>query len=675
MEPEITETSEDQTVEPQKRTRITKACDVCYNKKIKCDGATPQCEWCAHRGLQCSYERRIVRKRRSKYAKQLFAQHRSHLLDRVDRLERLLANALAEKTGTSLPRETSIGPSESATDTSLTREDDFNNEAPDISTPSSTDQPVLGSLHFAGWRLGSFNSRSGIPVFSELGENWIRSRTGQDASLERITALRQSWHNMARSDWGLSVDVVNVHLPIAMPDRQVVEKCLALYCESFLCCIFPVVDPVRLQTTISAAYSSTSGASSDDIHNAQACVFAFLAFVSFFNVYQSVNITSDAEKYSWTAHRILMTYTRPVTAETLQTSCMLMLYHLFSGDLANALIQDSVATRIVYMLGAHTTTYPSCNDVKIVSANSSYRERYLLRNIFWLIYMMDKELSLRTGQPPCLQDEHCDISFPPTYARRIFSQMMGFGTETDLGTVYPFPGSPELSIIKSKAYNALYSARALRKTDAEILRDIRELDDDLECWRLSVPLSYRPTVAFARATLPEDVLVMPSTMLHLDYNHCVAAIHQATSRCQAWISGNQDAMDGVGSSLELSIEASRSSLVYLQMASHLLDENSFWMVLYYPMSALLTLFYGILHRPLAPQSHKDLELLRSVPSMIRRIPISRWMEKAVRQIQAVDELVAELTTLGQSAIDKATRETETRRDNGSCSVISLINKN
>lgn len=32
------------------------------------------------------------------------------------------------------------------------------------------------------------------------------------------------------------------------------------------------------------------------------------------------------------------------------------------------------------------------------------------------------------------------------------------------------------------------------------------------------------------------------------------------------------------------------------------------------------------------------------------------MEKAARQIQAVDDLVEELTTLGQCAIDKATRE-------------------
>lgn len=278
-----------------------------------------------------------MRKRRSKYVQKkvicplyCFAhfsfskQHRSQLLDRVDRLERLLAKTLEQKTGESLPRELSSGLSDSATDTSPTREDDCNDEAPGISTPSSVEQPALGSLHFAGWRLGSINSSSGIPVFSELGEHWIRSRTGQDASLERITALRQSWHSIVRSDWGSSVNTEIVNLTVTMPDRQVVEECLALYHRSYICRVFPIIDPIRFQTTISTVYSSTSSGSSDGVDNAKACILAFLAFVSYFNVCQSVKITSNAEKYSWTAHRILTANTLTVTVETLQTSCMLV---------------------------------------------------------------------------------------------------------------------------------------------------------------------------------------------------------------------------------------------------------------------------------------------------------------------------------------------------------------
>lgn len=80
------------------------------------------------------------------------------------------------------------------------------------------------------------------------------------------------------------------------------------------------------------------------------------------------------------------------------------------------------------------------------------------------------------------------------------------------------------------------------------------------------------------------------------------------------------------------------------------------MILYYPMSALLTVFYGILHRPLDPKSVQDLELLSSVPSMIRMIPMSRLTKNETNQIQLIDELVDSLTTLGRSAINKALNE-------------------
>lgn len=215
-------------------------------------------------------------------------------------------------------------PSDSTTDISLHREDDGNDEVRDISTSSSIEQPALGSLHFAGWRLGSINSSNSIPIFSEHGEQWIRSRTGENASLERITALRQSWHSMVRSDWGTSVNAINVNLPSNMPDRHAVEECLALYARSYVSHVFPVVDPLLFEKTIATAYSSTSSPSAHDLNNAQACIFAFLAIMSFFSIRQSTHLTPNGEQYSLTAHRILTSVSLTATLETLQASCMLV---------------------------------------------------------------------------------------------------------------------------------------------------------------------------------------------------------------------------------------------------------------------------------------------------------------------------------------------------------------
>ncbi|KXS15470.1 hypothetical protein M427DRAFT_155391 [Gonapodya prolifera JEL478] len=41
----------------RKRARVTKACDVCSDRKKRCDSARPQCSRCARCGLNCTYVR------------------------------------------------------------------------------------------------------------------------------------------------------------------------------------------------------------------------------------------------------------------------------------------------------------------------------------------------------------------------------------------------------------------------------------------------------------------------------------------------------------------------------------------------------------------------------------------------------------------------------------------
>jgi hypothetical protein len=160
---------------------------------------------------------------------------------------------------------------------------------------------------------------------------------------------------------------------------------------------------------------------------------------------------------------------------------------------------------------------------------------------------------------------------------------MGYSANNNFESLHLFPGHPWLSIIKSKAYNILYSTGSLKKTDAELLRDVMQIDDELEQWRLSIPVSHRPTLTFNQEALHPRSTVMLSVMLHLDYNHCVSAIHQATSRCQTWDFDDQDDASGVGSSLRLAVEASRSSLIYLQKALNRVDHDSFWYVNFSPL--------------------------------------------------------------------------------------------
>jgi hypothetical protein len=68
---------------------------------------------------------------------------------------------------------------------------------------------------------------------------------------------------------------------------------------------------------------------------------------------------------------------------------------------------------------------------------------------------------------------------------------------------------------------------------------------------------------------------MYSVVLRLNYYLCMAIIHQASNRCKAWMQGS-GMMDGVSSSLALSVEASRSTLCYLKAAEHVLVHGVLW---------------------------------------------------------------------------------------------------
>lgn len=210
-----------------------------------------------------------------------------------------------------------------------------------------------------------------------------------------------------------------------------------------------------------------------------------------------------------------------------------------------------------------------------VTRDPMSRLRCHLRNLFWLCYTIDIEISLRSGQPPSINDAYCDLTLPPRYVEMQYADLFPEVPIDDDLIVPLFPGDLRLAIIKMRAYNALYSVKALHKSDAELLKDIRELDDELEHWRMSVPPRFRPTLSFSHET-PVIDKSMKSLILRLEYHHCVAAIHRVSGRCRAWAGGQSGEMDGVSSSLALSVEASRSSLKYLRTAAHTLPGELFW---------------------------------------------------------------------------------------------------
>lgn len=91
--------------------------------------------------------------------------------------------------------------------------------------------------------------------------------------------------------------------------------------------------------------------------------------------------------------------------------------------------------------------------------------------------------------------------------------------------------------IGSKVYKRLYSAKASRQTDGELLNTIGDLDKELEKWKDSIPLDFRPENEIKASYTP---LILHIAFLHFAYYNCLATIHRMSMNHGYWTSRLSD---------------------------------------------------------------------------------------------------------------------------------------
>lgn len=264
------------------------------------------------------------------------------------------------------------------------------------------------------------------------------------------------------------------------------------------------------------------------------------------------------------------------------------LYQASTGRLQAAAMLHAIACRSVFMLGGH-----AYRPIKPYTAQVSHQERESrqLRLLFWLCYIFDKDISLRMNQPPLMSEDYCDLTLPEGYVNSYFflpeiDPCLTTRLDVDANPVPLFPGELRLSQFKAKTTRLLYSAQAVNKTEAELFQDIRELDDELERWRLSIIPEFRPSLSISESAAESIMLNGPLPMrgmrrivMHLEYHHLMTTIHRASGRCSVPSEASHSTpgpVGGVTSSIDITIEASRSTLVFLKTATRGLEAAAFW---------------------------------------------------------------------------------------------------
>lgn len=152
------------------------------------------------------------------------------------------------------------------------------------------------------------------------------------------------------------------------------------------------------------------------------------------------------------------------------------------------------------------------------------------KRVFWIAYMLDKDLCLRSGRPPAQDDDDMNVDLPEADP---VDNIGNIPLADGKGKMNLFRLMCEFATIESKVYKKLYSTKAVKQSDGELLNTIGELDQELEDWKDSIPIDFRPEHEIKASHTP---LILHVVVLHLTYYNCLTTIHRMSIHHGYWTS-------------------------------------------------------------------------------------------------------------------------------------------
>lgn len=186
------------------------------------------------------------------------------------------------------------------------------------------------------------------------------------------------------------------------------------------------------------------------------------------------------------------------------------------------------------------------------------------KRVFWIAYLLDKDICLRSGRPPAQDDDDMNVEMPTDDPK---DNIGNIPLADGKGKANLFKFMVEFAVIESKVYKQLYSTKASKQSDGELLNTIGELDKELEDWKDRIPIDIRPEHEIKATHTP---LVLHVVVLHFAYYNCLTTIHRMSVHHGFWTSRLSNyAIQGLNarplnprvfSSAALCVQAARASI-------------------------------------------------------------------------------------------------------------------
>ncbi|KAK6216826.1 fungal specific transcription factor [Colletotrichum tabaci] len=148
--------------------------------------------------------------------------------------------------------------------------------------------------------------------------------------------------------------------------------------------------------------------------------------------------------------------------------------------------------------------------------------------VFWMVYVMDKDISLRSKTPSFQLDADIDLALPELYP----NDGAGIIAAKNGSEFNFFRARVELSHIAGKVYDLLYSTRARKVSRQESQSRVTRLEEMLESWYGKIPAEFRLD------SVLQNIDALPAVHMSLVYHHyfvVVVMTHGIYSHDADWV--------------------------------------------------------------------------------------------------------------------------------------------
>lgn len=688
-----------------KRRRIARACDMCRKKKIKCDGKMPACSHCLNYKTECIFTQ--VEKKRNPPKGAKYIEGLENRLGRMESLlklsgilneesedvpdlekmkERFLANKamvdgpdpgtlekrLAHKTFSQSSGDTPTRtPDVSSKSGSQPRTFDSPRHTPQTDRlptsresvassaepPKENGEPVeelsdmmcslvtnnCGETRYIG-------SSSGFSIFSPKGIQWVNEKTG-DSSFQDMIASADV-NEVKWNFWKPEVfnDLFEKRAFVPLPPEHEALSLLKDFFGNFNC-MFPLFHEPTFMHLVRKHYSRNPYEGS----GWWASLNVALAIGHRLRIMSNMVPQEDDQK-AWGYLKNAMGQLTELTMRntdllSVQALLGMALFLMGTPNPQPSFFLVAAAIRLANSIGLHKRG----SGFNLNSVEIEQRKR-----VFWIAYLLDKDICLRSGRPPAQDDDDMNVDLPTVDpADNIGNIPLADGK----GKANLFRFMCTFAVIESKVYKQLYSTKASKQSDGALLNTIGELDKELEEWKDSIPLDFRPEHEIKASHTP---LILHVVVLHFAYYNCLTTIHRMSVHHGYWTSRLSNyAIQGLNarplnprvfSSAALCVQAARASIHLIRYIPKG-DYSCVWLILYFPVSALVTLFANILQNPQDARTRSDVKLMNQVVNFLSLLAVTEEQGGVKRMLG----VCAEFERIARVVLERSDKESHSRR--------------